>query len=221
MLDFAVSDNSPFINSGKILLVEEFGKEYGVYFSILELIASGKTSRPEIESILQKNVGGYMARLENDYAIISKHRPLQDSYKSRLVKYKIIDNFLNFWFRFIYSNRQASETGNFGYIRQIIKRDYSTYSGKMLERFYQDMFIQSGKYNQVGALWDTGNLNEIDLVAINDIDKKLIFSDIKLKKDKLNISNLKRKSENYLHNYSKYIPEYLGLSLEEIIKYLK
>jgi len=32
-------------------LIEEFGKEYGTYFSILELIATGKTARSEIESI--------------------------------------------------------------------------------------------------------------------------------------------------------------------------
>ena len=49
IINFVVEANSPFINEGKNVLIEEFGKEYGTYFSILELIAAGKTSRSEIE----------------------------------------------------------------------------------------------------------------------------------------------------------------------------
>jgi len=43
MLDFILKPHSPFINEGKNLPVEEFGRDYGTYFSILELIATGKT----------------------------------------------------------------------------------------------------------------------------------------------------------------------------------
>ncbi|MCK5194443.1 MAG: ATP-binding protein, partial [Desulfobulbaceae bacterium] len=50
MLEFMVSEYSPFLQEGKNVLIEEFGKEYGTYFSILELISRGKTSRGEIES---------------------------------------------------------------------------------------------------------------------------------------------------------------------------
>src|SRR4030065_2773381 len=53
MADFFLMVNSPFLNEGRSLLIEEFGKEYGTYFSILELIASGKTARTEIESVLE------------------------------------------------------------------------------------------------------------------------------------------------------------------------
>ncbi len=38
MLDFMLKQNSPFLDEGKNVLIEEFGKEYGTYFSILELI---------------------------------------------------------------------------------------------------------------------------------------------------------------------------------------
>ena len=36
VLDFMLEEYSPFINEGKNLLIEEFGKEYGTYFSILD-----------------------------------------------------------------------------------------------------------------------------------------------------------------------------------------
>ena len=53
-----IKTHSLFLDEGKNRLIEEFGKEYGVYFSILSLIASSKTSSSEIESILEKNVSG-------------------------------------------------------------------------------------------------------------------------------------------------------------------
>jgi AAA+ ATPase superfamily predicted ATPase len=65
-----------------------------------------------------------------------------------LQKYYLRDNFLSFWFRFIYRNLSAVETGNVGYVREIIERDYATWSGKILERFFHDLYAASGKYNQ-------------------------------------------------------------------------
>lgn len=107
-----VMPNSLFIEEGKNLLIEEFGKDYGIYFSILSLIASGKTSRPAIESILETTVGGYLDRLENDFGLIKKIRPVLAKPNSRMVKYSVEDNFLNFWFRFIFKHRSAIEIGN-------------------------------------------------------------------------------------------------------------
>ena len=45
-------ENSLFLTEGKNLLIEEFGKEYTVYFSILECISRGLTSRGDIETAL-------------------------------------------------------------------------------------------------------------------------------------------------------------------------
>ena len=49
MLDHIIKADSIFLGEGKAILIEEFGKDYGVYFSILSAIARGKTSRSEIE----------------------------------------------------------------------------------------------------------------------------------------------------------------------------
>ena len=42
MIHFMARDNSPFTEEGKNLLIEEFGKNYGTYFSILSAIAEQK-----------------------------------------------------------------------------------------------------------------------------------------------------------------------------------
>ena len=220
ILDFTLTENSPFIHEGRTLLVEEFGKEYGTYFSILELIASGKTSRSEIDSYLEIHAGTYLARLETEYALVSRHRPINEKPRSRLQKYTITDNFLNFWFRFIFSNRSAAENGNFGYIREIINRDYSTYAGRILERYYQQLFSETGKYNKIGSYWEKGNKNEIDLVAINDMKKSITIADIKLSSSRIDLNVLREKSAALLMDYKGYKPQVLGLSLEDAIKYL-
>lgn len=42
MLDFLTSQGSPFLNEGKDLLVSKFGRNYSIYFAVLQLIAAGK-----------------------------------------------------------------------------------------------------------------------------------------------------------------------------------
>lgn len=221
ILDFILEEDSPFIDEGKNLLIEEFGKEYGTYFSILELISVGKTARAEIESILGCQVGGYLDRLENDYAIIAKHKPLDAKPNSRLQKYRIIDNFLNFWFRFIYRNRSAVETGNFDYVKQIINRDYAVYSGRVLELFFQQLFADTGQFNRVGNYWEKGNENEIDLVAINDMKKEIIIAEVKANKSKIRLEGLKHKAKNLLAAYPEYNAQWLALGLEDTKNYIE
>ena len=122
-----------FINEGKTLLIQEFGKDYGTYFSILELISEGKTSRSEMESIFEKSIGGYLERLENEYDLIKKIKTIGAKKDSRIQKYTIKDNFLKIWFRFVYKNITIIEEERFEYVSKIVKRDISTYSGPILE----------------------------------------------------------------------------------------
>ncbi len=220
IIDFMVSEYSPFLLEGKSLLIEEFGKEYGMYFSILELISRGKTGRGEIESIMERKVGGYLGRLENDYSLIGRQRPINAKPGSRLLKYTLQDNFLRFWFRFIHRNWSAVEAGNFEYLRQAIRRDYSTYCGRLLEQFFHVLFAATGRFNRIGSYWEKKNLNEIDLVAINDLEKIILLAEVKLNKDRINLQLLRKKSEKLLAEYPGYTPEWLALGVEDIPAWL-
>ncbi len=216
ILNFVVSADSPFLNEGKNLLIEEFGKEYGTYFSILELISIGKTGRSEIQAILESDVGGYLDRLERDYAVIEKYKPINAKPRSKAQKYRFADNFLSFWFRFIYRNRSAVETQNFEYIRDVIRRDYSTYAGPVLERFFHALFAETGKFNKIGSYWEKDHQNEIDLVAMNDMKKQLVIAEVKMNKNRIDIAELKAKSSKLISGYSDYKIEWAGLSFEDI-----
>ncbi|MHC9542048.1 MAG: ATP-binding protein [Vulcanimicrobiota bacterium] len=218
ILNFVVDAASPFLNEGRNLLIEEFGKEYGMYFSILELISLGKTGRSEIQSILESDVGGYLDRLEKDYSVIEKYKPLNAKPNVRKQKYRIIDNFLSFWFRFIYRNRSASEIGNFEYIREVIRRDYSTYAGLILERFFHTKLSETGKYNRIGSYWEHDNKNEIDLVAVNDMKKELFIAEVKMNRDRIDLTALKHKAKALLEAYPGYKVRWQGLSLQDVGK---
>lgn len=208
--------NSFFIEEGRSLLIQEFGKEYGIYFSILELISSGKTSRSEIESVLEKSVGGYLERLENEYDVVVKVKPIVVKKDSRNQKYTIKDNFIRFWFRFIYKNMTIIQNERFEYIKQLFDRDISTYAGPILEKLFIEIMNNSPKYGIIGTYWERGNLNEIDIVAIDDLIREIYFAEVKLNKDRIKMNKLKDKTEKLLKKYSGYHAIYEGLSMTDI-----
>ncbi len=210
------AENSLFLNEGKAVLIDEFGKDYGNYFSILSLIASSKTSRSEMESILNGSIGGYLERLENEFGLIRKIRPFGAKPSGKSVKYQIEDNFLNFWFRFIYKYRSAVEIGNFHYLREIVERDYETYSGLILEKYFRQKLIESKKFSAIGNYWDKKGVNEIDIIALNEMEKILVFYEVKRNKTRISIPLLKKKSENIILNFPNYTTQYKALSMEDL-----
>ena len=217
MLDEVFRENSLFIDEGRNVLIEEFGKDYATYFSILSLIASSKTSRSEIESILEISIGGYLERLENDFNLIRKVRPMFSKPGGRNIKYEIVDNFLNFWFRFIYKYQSAVEIGNFGYLRSIVERDYPTYSGKILERYFTEKLVNLHRYSAIGTWWEKGNQNELDIVAVDELNQTVLFAEVKRKKENISVPVLREKAKNLLHTQlNEYAAEYLGFSMEDM-----
>ncbi len=221
IINFYFDKDSAFIEEGKTILIEEFGKDYGTYFSILELLSEGRTSRSEIESILEKDIGGYLDKLESDYDIISKHKPIGSKPTGRIQKYYIKDNFLKFWFRFVYRFRTAVENENFEYIKQVLDKNLNTYSGPILEKLYHEIFKEKKVYNQIGNYWEKGNKNEIDLVAVNDLNKEMLICEIKLNKSKISKNVLISKSEKLIKKYNNYSIKYLFLGMEDLDVYIK
>lgn len=181
MLNQIVRADSIFIGEGKAILIEEFGKDYGIYFSILSAIARGRTSRSEIESIVGKEIGGYLTKLENEYELITKKQPIFETSSTKNVRYTIEDNFFTFWFRFIYKYNYMIEIENYEALKTIINRDYETFSGLMLERYFKRVLIESKEYTNIGSWWDRKGENEIDIVAENELDDKAVFIEVKRK----------------------------------------
>lgn len=184
MLRFSVSYMSPFIDEGRNLLITEFGRDYGTYFSILLAIAQGRTSQAEITAALGgMAIGGHLERLENTYNIISKFRPVMSKPGSKnTVRFRISDNFMQFWFRFIERNRSMIELDNYDDLREVVMRDYPTYSGFMLEKYFRQKLAEEGGFREIGSWWEAKSgkeANEIDIVGIRTEGKSALVAEVK------------------------------------------
>lgn len=219
MIESIVSPDSTFINEGRAMLIEEFGKDYDTYFSILSAIASGKTRRSEIETVVGRQIGGYLTRLEDDYGIISKETPIGSKALSRNAIYAIRDNFLFFWFRFIFKYAHFLEIGAFKQLQTLIRRNYPTFSGLTLERYFRDKAIESKRYTAIGRWWDRKGENEIDMVAANELDKTVEFCEIKRNRKNIGLTALKEKAGRMLESsrlFTDYQQEYKGLDMRDM-----
>lgn len=219
MISFIVRENSPFTDEGKNLLIEEFGKNHAVYFSILSAISGGINTQSEIEAALGgKSIGGQLKRLLEDYNIIVRQRPILAKEGSQTIRYEIHDNFLRFWFNYFDRHRSLIEIKNFIGLQTIVKSDYPTYSGKLLERYFKQQFAESFQYKAIGSWWESkGNQNEIDIVALKLEKKQAIVAEVKRQKKNFKPQILAAKAE---HLKQKILPQYhletVCLSLEDM-----
>ncbi len=185
MIDSVIQENSIFLEEGNVLLIQEFGKKYGNYYAILSAIASGKNTASEIsESIGNASVGGLLQRLEEDYEVIAKKRPILAKEGTQSVRYEITDNFLRFWFRYIIKYQDFVQTGLFSKLAEIVKADYPTYSGSTLERYFREQLKEKQMYKNIGSWWETSkgkdvDQNEIDIVAISTESPKVFIAEVK------------------------------------------
>ncbi|NDV97492.1 ATP-binding protein [Dysgonomonas sp. 521] len=183
MVDFMIRSESPFLSEGNILLIQEFGRKYGNYFSILTAIANGKNTIPEIEEALgDTSVTGHLKRLEEDYELIKKKRPIFAKEGTQTVRYEISDMFLRFWFRYFIKYNDLIESQNLPLLADIIKKDYPTYSGLTLEMYFRQKMMESHEFRNIGSWWEgkkSTEQNEIDIVGIYADDKRALVGEVK------------------------------------------
>lgn len=216
MIRHFVSTGSYFIPEGKEMLSDEFGNDSGNYFAILNAIADGQNTRGDIKSYTGIEPGGYLDKLENSYELIYRYRPYGASGMSRNVKFGIGDNFLRFWFRFVQKYISAVEIGNMDYVVSKIMADYETYSGLLLEKFFRQKYAETGLYNLVTNYWEHNGKNEIDLIAVNQMEKKMIIGEVKRLRRRIDLDILKEKATNIVRSNKEFNVDYVGLCLEDM-----
>lgn len=219
------SGDSFFIEEGRSVLIQEFGKQYGTYFSILDQIAHGDVTQSEIEASLGlKVLGGQLKILEEKYGIIQKKRPVGAKSGSQTVRYEIQDNFFRFWFRYIHRYASLIEIGNLPALEQIMLSDYQTFSGISLERWFRQKMKESHRYKTIGGWWKSGGVNakgnkddfEIDIVA-ETLEEELEAYEVKRNPQKYNPAKLEEKVEMMQrHLFRSRDVKKSGLSMEDM-----
>ena len=220
MMDMFFERDSYFLLEGKNMLVDEFGKDYGIYFSILTLIAQGKNTRSELENALNiKELSGYLKNLSEEYGLISKMQPVYEKSSNKNVHYAINDQFLKFWFRFIYKYMHIIEAGGNDKLRAIAERDFPTVSGKSLESYFDEVLKESGNYTRLGYWHDRKGENEIDIIAEDELESRIEFIEVKRQAKNFDEQILKDKSELFFKAvgaFKGYDVVYRGLSIEDM-----
>ena len=216
MIDAVCNNGSVFLNEGTELLVGEFGKRYQVYFSIMQLIANSMTTQSQIDSVIGGNNGRYLATLEEEYNLIQKVRPMFAKPNSQGIKFALYDNFLTFWFRFIESNRSIVEMGKSELLKETINKGYDQFSGLMLERYFRQLYAEKERVTEVGHWWDKSGENEIDLIAIEKLDKRVTIGEVKRNEKKISMQTLEEKFVNIRPHFRGYQIQFVALSLGDM-----
>lgn len=208
--------SSIFLEEGTELLVGEFGRKFQIYYSILQLIASGMTSQNEIDSIIEKNTGRYLDTLETEYSLVKKLRPMWAKPNSQGVKYYIDDCFLTFWFRFIESNRTLVELEKFDLLEEAIRNDYTQFSGFVLEKYFRQLFGEKERVTEVSHWWDNQGKNEIDLIALERLDHHAVVAEVKRNIERFKPKELEEKYQNIKKHLNGYKVDLVGLSMKDM-----
>ncbi len=195
----------PLYEEVEFLLREEL-KEPRNYFVILEALSLGKTKLSEIinETGFDKSlVSRYISILDN-IQITGKEIPVTEKIpeKSRKGIYSIDDNFVSFWFRFVFRNRSLLEENIKEEVAkkiknalpQVLSRNYE----KVAREILQEAILQKKtalRFETYGRWWDKNE--EIDLIAFNSEKNEILFGEVKWSNKKIGTNiyeDLKRKS---------------------------
>jgi len=215
------------LNEWKDLLLAEFWKTHSINFSILEAIAYSKTKRAEIANYTQINYDSlwlYLEKLEKNYWYIEKINSII-YWKNKLNRYKIKDNFLTFWFRYIYKKSNLIEIWKYDELIKYINENIKTSQWFVFEKLIKKLIIKQNidnkfiiNFEQIWNYFDRTWKNEIDLICFNENNKEAVFIEIKLNKNKITeeIKDwLKEKSET-IEKFKIYKKYYLFYSIEDI-----
>ena len=225
MVGVMVRENSVFIEEGNIMLVQEFGKRYGNYYAILSAIASGANEVSRISDVTgQKSLGGSLQRLEVDYGLIAKLRPIKAKEGTQTVKYEIKDHFLRFWFRYIVKYQGLVQAEKFDMLRSLIIQDYPNYSGRELEAYFRDLLTETQPIEQIGSWWETSrgksgdtDQNEIDIVAIYFKEKRVLMAEVKRQRKSFDQKRFLDKVESLKNKlFARYKIDTMCLTLDDM-----
>jgi len=223
------------IKEGKNILIEEFGRSYEKYFSVLTAIALGKTTKNEIYNYTGINInslGVLLKSLEDFYEIIERKTPvLEKKASSKLSSYKIKDEFLSFWFRYIYKKNYLIEIKNWQVLFNHIDKDLNNYLGFKFENLIKNYLIEQNNsknsifdFEQIGSFWKrpdlTGDNKEMDIVAVNKENKTALIGECKLNFSEIDqnlVDSLIRKSR-FISKLKNYRNDFYIFTVEELPK---
>jgi len=160
------------------------------YMSILESISQGHTTSSEISGktgIKSTTLTNYLKKLQT-LRLIEKQKPVTASRKSKKTIYKIKDNYIKFWFQNIAPRKSDIEEDSEKALKDI-QKDLKHQVAETFEQISRELIKKQTDYTKTGCWWDKEN--EIDIVALNEKEKRILFGECKWTKEKVGTKLLK------------------------------
>lgn len=208
--------------------------DVGSYFSIIKSIASGNKKLGNIASNLSTNPTNLTKYLETliNLDILEREVPIteENPEKSKKGQYKIKDNYINFWFKFIYPYKSFIEMDENQVVMNKIKQNFID---NCVSYVYEDICRQkilemcnneelNETYDKIGRWWN--NNEEIDIVGIDSNKNNIIFGECKYytnKKMDIDVYyNLKEKAKYVLWRINNRNEKYILFSVNGFTKEL-
>lgn len=217
----------------QVILSQEFGRRSGLFYSILEAVANGKNSISEIASYLRAektSITRQIDELLNYFEILRLERPLIKGKKKGLIF--INHPLLHFWFRFFYKNYSLYERRDSS-LEKTVKDQLNSFIGYRFEELCREYLIPKMaaelpfRFTKLGKQWgkipaaEKGkNVYDIDVVALNEEEKKILFveakwRDLSLEESKNILDELKRKA-GHVQWFNERREEFYGLIAKKI-----
>ncbi len=181
-----VLNQSSYLYEEPQFLLQQEVSEIGGYFSILRTIAFGNHKLSDISSAIGVKATDLTRPLKTliELDLVKREVPITESNpeKSKKGLYKITDNYIQFWFTFVYPNLSDIEQGNAAYVLEKIKKSFVRSHAAFI---YEDICRTSlaanslipFHFSKIGRYWDKNT--EIDVVAINEEENIILFGECK------------------------------------------
>jgi AAA+ ATPase superfamily predicted ATPase len=200
-IEKCVLNRSGYLYDEPYFLLQQEVSEVGSYFSIIKAIAAGNTKLSSIAGVLEVKSTSLTKYLKTliDLDILEREVPVTEDSpeKSKKGLYKIKDNYLRFWFAFVYPNMSFIESGHgrivMDKIRKSLVRNHIAfvYEDICRERMWEINAegVWPFYFSKLGRYWDSKE--EIDIAAIDPDGKNLILGECKYWQEPVGVSVLR------------------------------
>lgn len=163
------------------------------YFSIIKVIADGNHKLGKIAGALElesTTLSPYLSTL-SDLGFIEKRTPITEKNpaKSRKSLYFVADNFIRFWFRYVYPYKGELELDNMQIVLDELHKDfkekfvafaYEDICKNIFTNLCQKSFLSFAP-SRIGSYWlnDYNGDTEIDVMSVDNQNKQLFAGECK------------------------------------------
>lgn len=163
------------------------------YFSVLKAISDGNHKLSKIGIAMEQDTSAITPYLKTliDLGFVTKNVPITEKNPERSRKglYYVSDNFIRFWFRYVYPFKGELELDNQQIVLDEMNKDFKQkFVAFVYESICRNIFAElcrTGKIafspSRIGSYWrnDTEGDTEIDVAAVDNQHKRLFLGECK------------------------------------------